>query len=141
MLDIQNALANLAAFGLEVVYWVPCRGTGNDRREIGGGKARPILKASDVRVFMDKFPTGLAILDASVNGGQSMRVKLQAVIRREVEKDRSIDDQVLLGQELKALLGVRESVGTTSAMTDEALLAELARRRGITVEEAAELLG
>jgi hypothetical protein len=140
MLDIQNALANLAAFGLGVDYWVPCRGSGNDRHEIGGGKARPILKANDVRKFMDEFPTGLALLGASVNGGQSVRVKLQGVIRREVEKDRNIDDQVLLGQQLKSLLGVRESVGTVSAMTDDALLAELARRRGITIEEAAELL-
>jgi hypothetical protein len=128
MFDVKAAVAALTDFGLAIEPWMPQRADGTSKVQIGGGKARPIVKVSDLPTFRGTWPNGDEVVMQGLNGGQSLRVKLQAVIRTKVEANHKIGDDDLIEAQLTAMLGVRAP--TSAALSDETLLAE-ARRRGL----------
>jgi len=139
MLDFGNVAQNLAAYGLATVLWIPGRGEGNDKIQIGGGKARPLIRVSDVETFRKTFPGADGIIVASLDG-QSIRVAMQSKIRAGVEKDRNVSDGDLVVAQLQRLAGIRAAApATPSALSDDSLIAELARRKGISLEDAQAL--
>jgi len=142
MFDIAHAVANLANYGLITEPWMPQRQAGNqgEKTSIGGGRLRPIVKIleSAFDVFRAEFPNADALALKALNGGQSMRVKLQEVIRRAVEHNPKITDEDLITIQVRALVNARGGVITAASLNDEALVREAYRRGFITAEQAAD---
>lgn len=141
MFDLKHAIANLADYGLVARPWIPQRQHegGAGKYQIGGGKVRPLIGVADgaLATFRQNWPNADAILNQALNGGQSLRVKNQGTVRNAVDHDSKVTDEQLVEKQLSSMLGIRYT--PPAEMSDESLIAELARRKGITVEEARAL--
>jgi len=124
-MDAATIAANLAMYGLGTVPWVPCRGKGNDRRELGGGKPRPLVRVEELSTFLDNFPNGKGVVEGALDGS-SIRVQNQEPVRVAVEKDRNVDDLAVITVQVQKMLGIK----APAKLSDDALLAE-AKRRGL----------
>lgn len=142
MFDFTHAADHLAEYGLETVLWVPQEGTGADKIQLGGGKARALVRVADLVKFRQTFPNADAVVTAALDG-QGFRVPDQAVIRAKVKKDRQVSDHDLVVAQLQRWAGIKAtptaSPESVIAQTDDAtLIRALAARWGVSEDEARE---